>query len=159
MTAGAAQALGNAALARYTAASWSGPFQAAPGQYLTMGGAPVDLGCEHAGEVCRLILADGPYGGEVNPAPPVQFPVGKYEYNDITGLAQITPYQAWTADLAAVTGRLTPAAPKPKPAPAKKKLRWPGGHGPGCGTRGNCGPELTPERPPAMTPPRRRLRA
>jgi hypothetical protein len=124
MTAGAAQALGNAALAKYTAASWSGPFQVAPGQYLNAGGAPVDLACEHAGEVVRLILADGPYGGEVSPAPPVQFPVGKVEYRDSDGTLIVTPFQSWTADLSNITQWYTPqapAAPAAKPAATTKK--------------------------------------
>lgn len=122
MTASAAQALGTTALARYTAASWSGPFQVAPGQYLTMGGAPVDLACEHAGEVARLILADGPYGGEVAPAPPVQFPVGKVEYREADGTLLVTPFQAWTTDLPAITTWYTPAPPPPpKPKPAAVK--------------------------------------
>lgn len=116
MTAAAAQSLGNSALAKYTAASWSGPFQVAPGQYLTAGGVPVDHGCEHAGEVVRLIMADGPYGGEVSPAPPVQFPVGKVEYHQADGTLLVTPLQAWTADLSAITQWLTPLAPPAKPA-------------------------------------------
>jgi hypothetical protein len=110
MTAGAAQALGAQALAKYTAASWAGPFQVGHGQYLTAGGAPVDLGCEKAGEVVRLILADGPYGGEVNPAPPVTFPVGKVEYHDDDGSLTVTPYQVWSADLAGITGVMTTQA-------------------------------------------------
>jgi hypothetical protein len=122
MTAAAAQALGNSALAKYTAASWSGPFTAAPGQYLTVGGAPVDHACEHAGEVAQLIMADGPFGGEVSPAPPVVFPVGKTEYRDADGTLAVTPYQAWTTDLGGITGWLTPKAPAPaKPAATKKK--------------------------------------
>lgn len=116
MTAAAAQALGNAALAKYTAASWSGPFQVGPGQYLTMGGAAVDLACEHAGEVARLVLADGPYGGEVSPAPPVQFAVGKVEYRDADGTLTVTPFQSWTSDLSGITTWYTPRQP---PAPPK----------------------------------------
>jgi hypothetical protein len=108
LTTAAAQAYGNNALAKYQAASWAGPFQVAPGQYRTMGGAPVDLGTEHAGEVARLVLADGPYGGEVNPAPPVQFLVGKYEYHDTDGSAVVTPYQYWASDLSGMIQSLTP---------------------------------------------------
>lgn len=111
LTGTAANAAAAAALAKYTAVSWAGPFQVAPGQYLTAGGAPVDLGCEHAGEVCRLILADGPYGGEVAAAPPVVFPVGKVDYSDADGTAQITPFQSWTADWSAVLAQLAPKAP------------------------------------------------
>ena len=108
LTTAAAQAYGNNALAKYQAASWSGPFTAAPGQYRTMGGAAVDLGTEHAGEVAQLVLADGPYGGEVSPAPPVKFLVGKYEYRDGDGTAVITPYQYWASDLSGMIQSLTP---------------------------------------------------
>lgn len=108
LTAAAAAAYGNAALAKYQAASWAGPFPVAPGQYRTMGGAAVDLGTEHAGEVTRVLLADGPYGGEVSPAPPVQFYTGKYEYRDRDGTATITPYQYWASDLSGIIQSLTP---------------------------------------------------
>lgn len=108
LTLAQAQAYGAAALAKYQAASWSGPFTVAPGQYKTMGGASIDLGTEHAGEVVRLVLADGPYGGEVTPAPPVQFYVGKYEYHDGDGTAIITPFQYWASDLAGMLQSLTP---------------------------------------------------
>ena len=111
ISAGTAAGYAAAALAKYTAASWAGPFHVAPGQYLTAGGSPVDLGCEHAGEVVRLIMADGPYGGEVSPAPPVTFPVGKISYNDTDGTAQITPMQTWTADWAGMLAILAPKAP------------------------------------------------
>lgn len=121
MTAGAAQALGNAALAKYVAASWSGPFQVSHGSYLTMGGSPVDLACEHAGEVVQLVLADGPYGGEVSPAPPVTFPVGKTEYHDADGTLTITPFQSWTADLGNITQWYTPQQPAAAPTTATKK--------------------------------------
>jgi hypothetical protein len=121
MTAGQAQALGNTALAKYTAASWSGPFQVSAGQYLTMGGAAVDLATEHAGEVARLILADGPYGGEVTPSPPVQFPVGKVEYRDSDGTLTVTPFQSWTADISGITGWYTPRQPPAAKAPTTAK--------------------------------------
>src|SRR5215831_2192656 len=69
MSSSAALALGNAALAKYLAASYAGPFTVSHGQYLTAGGVPVDLACESAGEVVQLVLADGPYGGEIYPVP------------------------------------------------------------------------------------------
>lgn len=108
MSAGTAQGYGNAALAKYTAASWAAAFQVSPGQYLNAGGAPVDLACEKAGEVVRVILADGPYGGEYNPAPPVIFPVGQIAYNAIGGTAQITPFQAWTDNFATLLTLIKP---------------------------------------------------
>lgn len=108
---GSSGALAVAALNKYTAASWADSFDVAPGQYLTMGGVPVDLGCENAGEVARLILADGPYGGEIGPAPPVTFPVGRIDYNDATGGAQITPFQSSIADWSTLLSVLAPKAP------------------------------------------------
>jgi hypothetical protein len=111
LTGSAALGLGNTALAKYTAASWATAFQVSPGQYLNAGGAPVDLACEKAGEVVRVILADGPYGGEYNPAPPVIFPVGQVAYNAVDGTLQVTPFQSWTDDFATLLTLLAPLAP------------------------------------------------
>jgi len=100
----------NAAMQKYVAATWSGPFTVSHGRYLTNGGAPVDLACEHAGEFCRLILADGPYGGEVSPAPPVVFPVGKVAYSDDAGTLTVTPFAYWKADWQTVLNTVAPKA-------------------------------------------------
>jgi hypothetical protein len=99
-TSAAAQAVGAAMMARYQAASYAGPIVARPGQILTLGGTPVDLGCEQAGEVYRLILAGGGYGGEVAPAPPVTVLGGGYAYDDVAQTASITPFQYAANDLA-----------------------------------------------------------
>jgi hypothetical protein len=99
-TAAAAQAVGAAMMARYQAASYAGPIVARPGQILTLGGTPVDLGCEQAGECYRLILAGGGYGGEVAPAPPVTVLGGGYAYDDVAQTASITPFQYAANDLA-----------------------------------------------------------
>lgn len=101
----------NAALAKYTAASYGGPFTVSYGQYLTTGGAPVDLATETAGEVVRLICADGPYGGEFTVAPPVIFSVGQVQYTEASQQLSVTPFQAWTGDLNTVLGLLAPKAP------------------------------------------------
>jgi hypothetical protein len=93
MTAGAVEANGNSVLKRYNRANFSGPFTVAPGQLLNTGGVPVDLGTEHAGGVCRLILTDAGYGGEVTAAP-VTFVVGEYEFDDAAQMATITPMQS-----------------------------------------------------------------
>ena len=92
MDEGTVTANGNAILARYNRANFAGPFTVAPGQLLTAGGYPVDLGCEQAGTVCRLMLTDFGYGGEVSPAP-VEFAVGEYEYDDSAQTATVTPFQ------------------------------------------------------------------
>lgn len=92
-TATAAQAVGNHVLAIYQRASFAGPFTVSPGQLLTTGGQPVDLGTDQAGTVCQLVLTDYGYGGEVIPGP-VSFIVGAYAYDDQGQTAQITPYQS-----------------------------------------------------------------
>jgi hypothetical protein len=97
---GAAQAVGGKLMARYQAASYAGPLVVRPGQLLTLGGTPVDLGCEQAGEVYRLILAGGGYGGEVAPSPPVTVLGGGYSWDDVAQQASITPYQYAASDLA-----------------------------------------------------------
>jgi hypothetical protein len=111
MTATAAQNYGKAAMAKYDAASWGGPFQVNAGQYLTVGGAPVDLAAERAGEVVRLLLADGPYGGEVVPSPPITFPVGQVDYNDDDGTLTVTPFQSSSDDWAALLDSIAPKPP------------------------------------------------
>jgi hypothetical protein len=93
MTSGEVEANGNSVLARYNRASFAGPFTVAPGQLLNAGGYPVDLGCEKAGEVYRLILTDFGYGGEVTAAP-VTFIGGGVEYDDSAQTLQITPFQS-----------------------------------------------------------------
>jgi len=91
-----AQNVGLAVLKRYQRASFAGPFVAAPGQLRTVGGQPVDLGCFFQGNdgpmVCKLLLTDQAYGGEVIPGP-VTFLVGRYEYDDDADMAAITPFQ------------------------------------------------------------------
>lgn len=99
MTSTAAENVGTAMLAKYVAANYAGPFTVLPGELLTVGGAPVDLGMEQAGTVVRCMLASGGYGGDVVPAPPIQFVTGAYEYDDGAETATITPYLAVTSDL------------------------------------------------------------
>lgn len=92
MSAGTAQNNGLNILKRYARASFGDPFTVRHGQLLNAGGVPVDLGAEKAGSVCRLVLTDFGYGGEVSAAP-VTFVVGEIEYDDNTQTAQITPFQ------------------------------------------------------------------
>jgi hypothetical protein len=113
LSAGAALGFASSALSQYQAASWAGPITVQYGQYLTMTGVPVDLGCEKAGEVALLMLADGPYGGEVAAAPPVSFVVGKVEYDDTTQAAGITPYLGVPGDLSSLLDALATRLPVP----------------------------------------------
>lgn len=110
MTSAAAQALGNSALAKYQATSYLGPFTVSHGDYLTTGGSPVDLACEHAGEVVQLILADGPTGGEIYPGPHL-FQVGQVAYSAATDTLQVTPFQTWRHDISSILTALAPKAP------------------------------------------------
>jgi hypothetical protein len=101
------------ALTLYQGASWAGPLTFRYGQYLTTTGVPVDPGCEMAGEVVLLLLADGPYGGEVSPSPPVTFPVGRIEYDADAQTGAITPFQSVPNDLPTLLGVLAAAIPAP----------------------------------------------
>jgi len=111
LTQAQASQVGSTAISKYLAASYAGPFVVQPGQYLTTGGSPVDLACENAAEVVQLVLADGPYGGEVAPAPPVTFPVGSVQYSDKDGTLTVTPFQSYRADWSTLLGLLMPRAP------------------------------------------------
>jgi hypothetical protein len=98
MTAGAAQAVGNAILQQYVRANFTGPFNVTPGQLLTTGGQPVDLGTESAGNVYQLILTDFGYGGEITPGP-LTFTGGAVTYYEDTQSLQITPFMSLAANL------------------------------------------------------------
>lgn len=110
LTSAAALALGNSALAKYQASSYLGPYTVSRGQYLTIGGVPVDLACEHAGEVVQLILADGPTGGEIYPGPHL-FQVGKVNYLAANDTLEVTPFQTWRHDISSIMTKLAPKAP------------------------------------------------
>lgn len=111
LSAATALGYGNAALAKYKGASYQGAITVQHGEYTTMGGAAVDLALEKAGEVVQLQLADGPYGGEIMPTPPITFVVGKTNYTAATDSLEITPYQAWNDDISTTLTVLAPVAP------------------------------------------------
>ena len=67
MTSSAAIAVANQILKIYQRTSFAGPFSVQPGSLLNAGGQPVDPGAEQAGFVCKLILADFAYGGDILP--------------------------------------------------------------------------------------------
>jgi hypothetical protein len=93
MTQAAAQAVATQILKIYQSSSFTGPFDFQPGQLMTTGGVAVDPGCEQAGFVCRLILADFAFGGGLLPTGPIQFIAGGYEWDDDALKGSITPYQ------------------------------------------------------------------
>jgi hypothetical protein len=107
MTLAAVQANGNAVLDRYNRASFGNPFTVSPGQLLNANGYPVDLGMDQAGTVCRLMLTDFGYGGEVTTAP-VTFVVGEYEYDDSAQQATITPFQSAFDDFTSLLAAMFP---------------------------------------------------
>jgi hypothetical protein len=94
-TAGQAQAVGNAVLARWQRIGFADPFVVAQGELLTLGGQEIDLGTYWAdgitAMVCKLWLADFSYGGENTPGAPT-FLVGGYEYDEDGDQATITPF-------------------------------------------------------------------
>jgi hypothetical protein len=108
MTSAEAITLGNLLLAKYQRANYAGPFTCLPGQILNPGGQPVDLGMEQAGEVYRLVVTDGSYGGEVTPGP-VTFIGGQVEYDDGSGALTVTPFASITSDLGSLVGALVAA--------------------------------------------------
>lgn len=97
-----AQAIGNYVLQAYVAASYAGPFTASYGQLLNTGGQAVDIGVGQAGVMAKLVLADSSYGGAVDASVPVTFIIGSYEYNDVTQVATIQPYQTLNQSLSSV---------------------------------------------------------
>jgi hypothetical protein len=109
MTAAAAKAAAQNILNQYISANYAQAFNVYKGQYLTIGGSPIDLGTETAyPHVARLILTDGSYGGEVVQTP-VTFVVGDYSYDDDSQMAAVTPYQSYKTDLQTL---LTAVVPK-----------------------------------------------
>lgn len=112
MTAAQAQAVGAFVLQLYVAASYAGPFTVSYGQLLNTGGQPVDIGCDGAGSMVKLVLADSSYGGSVDMSQPVTFIVGSYSYNDMTQTAQISPFatldQSLSGLLSMESAALTP---------------------------------------------------
>lgn len=111
MPAAAAQAVGTNLLARYLRASFSGQFQVGPGQLLTLGGQPVDLGSETSLHVYQLILTDYGWGGESTLLPPITFLGGAYEYADDTQSGAVTPFQYLAADMSSLLGAVSAVLP------------------------------------------------
>lgn len=112
MSAGAAQAVGNAVLQRYVRASFAGPFTVGPGDLMTTGGQPMDLGINHAGTVVQLLLTDYAYGGEVNLGP-LSFLVGGYSYDDDTLTGTVTPFQYLDLSMSGLLSAAATMLPQP----------------------------------------------
>lgn len=114
MSAGTAQGIASKVMLRYQRASFAGPFVVSPGQYLTMGGQPVDLGSETADHVFQLVLSDFAYGGEVAAQNlPVISMVGKAEFDDDADTLTITPFQYLALSLSDLLSAAVNALPQP----------------------------------------------
>jgi hypothetical protein len=101
-------------LAKTPATSYTNSFAVVPGQVLTLGGVPVDLGCERAGEVYKVIGATQGWGGD-DPNAQITFVGGAYQWDDIAEAGSITPYQKAGTDLSSVMQAMMPAtSPAPK---------------------------------------------
>jgi hypothetical protein len=108
MTEDQAQAIGAAVLTAYQTISYSDPITIRFGQLLTKGGTPIDPGTDQAGTVARLLAIDSGYGGEVAPGP-VTFVVGRYEYDDDSLTAVVTPIQSYRTDIASLLAVMVPS--------------------------------------------------
>jgi hypothetical protein len=93
-------------LSRYIRASFSGSFTVHQGEIMTVGGQPVDIGMEPAGNIYQALITDYGYGGEVVPGP-VTFMAGAYSYDDTAQTAQITPYQSVDMSLTGMLQAIT----------------------------------------------------
>jgi hypothetical protein len=119
-TLAAVQAAGNNVLARYQRASFAGPFVIRYGELLTPGGAAVDLGLDQCGQMCRVVLADFGYGGELV-ADPLIFMIGGYEWDDTAQTAAVTPFQSLSLSMPNMLSALATTMPA-KATPAGARL-------------------------------------
>lgn len=104
-----ATAIGKRILQRYVNLNWTQAFQVMPGQLLNNGGAPVDLGCGHAGKIASVQVMSDAFGGDAALSP-ATFTIGTYSYDDDTQTATVTPYQAPATDIASVIAELYPGS-------------------------------------------------
>ena len=111
-TSAAAKAVGDKILAIYQRASFTQPISGHYGDLMTIGGVPIDPGTDQAATMCRAILADYGYGGEVAPGGPIQFVTGAYEWDDYAQVFTITPMvlldQSLSGMLSATNTVMTP---------------------------------------------------
>lgn len=115
-TAANVQAVDRQVLNNYQRAMFAGAFSVRQGQLMNMGGQRVDAGSEQAAFVCKLMLTDYGWGGEIKPGP-ISFLAGAYAWDDDQQLGAVTPYQSVRHDIAALLGL---AVPKPAPNPWRR---------------------------------------
>lgn len=109
LTEAQATGIGRRILNRYVNRNWTQAFAVMPGQLLTNGGVPVDLGCSHAGKIASVQVVNAAFGGD-SPLTPATFVIGNYAYDDDSQTATITPYQAPSTDIASVIAELYPGS-------------------------------------------------
>ena len=95
LSSSAAKQVGTNILAIYQRASFTEAITGHYGDLMTMGGVPIDPGTDQAATMCRAILTDYAYGGEVAPGGPVQFVTGAYEWDDFAQMFTLTPMVTW----------------------------------------------------------------
>jgi hypothetical protein len=113
MTAAQAKDRAQGLLSAYQAISYTQSFGVTPGQVLTLGGSPVDLGVERAGEVYRVLYADLGAGGEVSMADQVIFLGGDYQFDDVAQAGRITPYAFIAQDFGSLVSTMAPPPQMP----------------------------------------------
>jgi hypothetical protein len=116
MSQGQADGRARQLMARFEAVSYTQEYTVVPGQVTTLGGTPVDLGMERAGEVYQVMGADQGYGGEVSLDQLIRFVGGTYLWDDFAQAARITPYQFVTHDFSSLVEAMAPPPAKPAAA-------------------------------------------
>lgn len=100
-----ADALGDAFLARNAArAKWTGQLTVTPGQLLTMGGVPVDLGTVRAGFLANIIVTDPDSAGEVALSTIPSVLMGGTSYDIDAEVLTLTPVYSAQDNLPALLG-------------------------------------------------------
>jgi hypothetical protein len=113
MSLGEAQGRAAGILAAYQAISYTQEWTVTPGQVLTPGGSPVDLGLERAGEIYRVLYADIGGGGEVSMADQIVFMSGGYVWDDVAQAGRLTPYQFVPQDFSSLVTAMSPPPQMP----------------------------------------------
>lgn len=119
------QSIARSALARFQRAAFADPFTVQPGELMSKGGVPVDLGTfwadNFAAMVCQVWLGDFGEGGEVEPAAMHTFLAGGYSYDQDAGTAQITPFESARHNFGSVMQAIVDSTPVRVQPKAKKR--------------------------------------
>ena len=123
-SAGAAQGVGNQVLKKFTRAGFTGSFTVKYGELMNLGGTRVDPGIFYSdgitAMVCRMLLADFAFTGEVSRGP-VNLLVGAYEWNDAERVATVTPADSLRHDFSSLMQAAVDDVPVRTQPVAKKK--------------------------------------